>query len=95
VTITQILTALADAADGQTVLWLDRAFYPEECLGEAANAFAEHCAADVIDRRPEAFALHIQVADGERKEAAAVVGAFLNYLLCLAAHRPEAAEPVA
>lgn len=92
-TITQTLTALASGAEGETTVWLDRAFYPENCLADAVAAFAEHCSADVIGDRSQAFALRIRVAEAERQRGRDIVGSFLNYLLCLAVTDARSPKP--
>lgn len=84
VTITQTLTALASAAEGRLALCLPRAFYPEDRLQATRWAFDEYCTAEITDGGASELTLQLTVLEPHRSSSRDIVGAFLNYSLCLA-----------
>ena len=87
-TITQILTALAAAADGEAVLDLPRVFYTEECVDAGRDAFAQYCTVAVLRAGSDGMQVRVVVHESHRKDSREVVGGLLNYLVASAARCP-------
>jgi hypothetical protein len=82
VTISQILTALQAAGNGEQItLTLASEIYPRACIEAAGSAFRDFCTVECRESFPGALELVWSPVDKDAAAAKRVADEFLNYCL--------------